>query len=78
MKRTPPQGTTYHVRPYEDEEDTNPGTPSATEARRRISGTAANDEEIRALEAIVKAWQRMDTEDRVLILALCRRLDPLP
>lgn len=77
MKRTPPQGTTYHVTPYQDE-DTNPGVPAATEARRRISATAANSDEIRALEGIVKAWLRMSNEDRVLVQALCRRLDPLP
>lgn len=74
---TPP-GTAglYHVRPHEDE-DTNPGTPAANEARRRISYTSS-DEEIRILDGIIRAWGRMSADRKMLIAALCRELDPLP
>lgn len=74
--RPSPPGS-YAVRPP-DSEPTNPGTPAATEARRRISCQASNEQEVRDLEAIVKGWLRMTTEDRVLVSALVRRLDPLP
>ena len=79
-RRTPPQGTSsgfYAVRPHEDE-DTNPGTPAATEARRRVSYSAANDDETRALDAIIRSWLRMPLERRVLVSAICREFDPLP
>ncbi len=77
-RRSSPSPGAYAHAPGADSQPTNPGTPAATEARRRISYQAQNEEEIRALEGIVKAWLRMGNEDRVLVAALCRRLDPLP
>lgn len=76
---TPPQGTSqgfYHVRPHEDD-DTNPGTPAATEARRRISYTSTDDE-IRVLDGIIRAWGRMSAERKILLAAIAREFDPLP
>jgi hypothetical protein len=67
----------YHLSDPNWEGDTEPPPPEA-KAYERVSWAAADEDEALALDYLIKAYKRMPTENRVLMLELVKRLDTLP